>query len=114
MVSNTTTSSTNDSTIAIDIIFASNDDNPEQVLGEISNEQLVEKDSRGRTSVHAACSQGKPNILVYILNRLKANPEYDNAKSAPDHKGITPVHYACGMKWEESGMTAVPIHINSD
>ena len=112
MVATSIPIATNGSTIAIDIVFVSNDDNPEQVLGEISNEQLVEQDSRGRTSVHAACSQGKPNILVYILNRLKAHPEYDNAKLAPDHKGITPVHYACGMKWEKSGMTAVPIHMS--
>ena len=63
----------NDSTIAIDIIFASNDDNPEQVLGEISNEQLVEEDSRGRTSVHAACSQACQHFGIYS-QQAKSKP----------------------------------------
>ena len=58
-----------------------------------SDEDLKQKDHKGRNVVHAACSVGAPDILKYLINERHMNPEEE------DNTKMTPAFYACGEPW---------------
>ena len=65
-------------------------------IKQLTDEELYEKDEKGRCCLHAAASRmddGK--ILRYLLNdrNMKQNV------NMTDNDGLTAVHYACGQEW---------------
>ena len=65
-----------------------------KVLEGLSDDDLKRCDSNGRSSLHAACANGHPQILRALLARI---PELKDAK---DDDGVPPVLYAAGHEWK--------------
>lgn len=81
------------SQISIPIAITAVRDGDIEALKLMVDEELKQKDTKGRTAVHAACCLGYPAILRYLLNERGCSP-HDT-----DDQGRTPAHYTCDRKW---------------
>ena len=83
-------------------VFSLNDNTFNMNRNDISiftKENVIKKDNKGRTAIHAACYLGKSNILIYMMS-LFSNEEKREIASMVDNNGVTPAHYSCGHPWE--------------
>ena len=65
-----------------------------------TKENILERDDKGRTAIHAACHLGKSNILLHMISLFSDNEEKKRAFSMADNNGATAMHYSCGNKWD--------------
>ena len=77
--------------IAITAVHAGN----LEALKLMLDEELKQKDTKGRTAVHAACCRGYPDILRYLVNERGCSPH------ETDDQGCTAAFYACSQKWDD-------------
>lgn len=84
-------------TPAIDFVFKNDFDS----FKNLSIDDIVEVDDKGRNAIHAACFKGYVNFLNYIIEKLGNNvKDYIDIK---DNNGKSAVMYCCGMDWYSDG-----------